>query len=300
MRLRPYHVRDLPRVLDFVGECLYGSGLKNYHPGDILHWMSNGQRGENLDKHFWLHEADSELLAFAELPPAKCASFALIIHPSHRNGGLELALLTECEAVMRERIEKESGNKRELSINVATSDRARMSCLSQLGYQPKLSTTLVSIRSLHAPIPAPSLPTGFSLRNVSGEHEAGLLAEVHSCAFGSSWTAEAYLKVMRTPGFESQHELVAVTPNGRFAAFLVYWLDPVSRSGLFEPVGCHPDFRRLGLTKALMLEALKRMAVAGMTAALVGHNAANPAAAKLYTSVGFSKHFETLDYTKSL
>ena len=105
---------------------------------------------------------------------------------------------------------------------------------------------------------------------------------------------------MRTPGFKVQHELVVVAPDERFAAFLVYWLDPISRSGLFEPVGCHPDFRRLGLTKVLMLEALRRMAEVGMKTALVGYKATNTAAEKLYTSVGFTKHFETIDYTKPL
>ncbi len=92
---------------------------------------------------------------------------------------------------------------------------------------------------------------------------------------------------MRTPGFDAGRELVVVAPEGRFAAFLVYWLDPVSKTGLFEPVGCHEDFRCLGLSKALMVEAMKRMMDAGMERAVVGYSSGNVAARKLYASVGF-------------
>ena len=299
MKLRPYHSRDLPAVLTFVGECLRHDELKNHHPGDVVHWMSNGQHGADLDEHFWLFEEDGELLAFAELPPAKWASFSLIVRPDHRGGNLETALLSECESVMSERMQGERPGKTALSVNVVTSDEARKRCLSGLGYRAEASTTVVDMRTLDDPLPAPPLATGFSLR-AARKSEAAPLAEVHARAFGSSWTAEGYLKVICTPGFDVQRELVVVAPDGRFAAFLVYWLDPVSRSGLFEPVGCHPDFRRRGLTKALMDEALRRMAAAGMTAALVGHDASNAAAAGLYASVGFTRHFRTLNYTKSL
>ena len=300
MKLRPYHASDLPHVLTFIGRCLRHDALKNYHPGDVVHWMSNGQRGADLDKHFWLYEEAGELLAFAELPPAKWASFALIVHPERRGGDLETELLAECEAVMRERVQGNNSGRVGLSVNVVTSDEARRRCLSRLGYQARVSTTAVSARPLSVPIPAPDLPAGFGLRGAAGDHEAALLAEVHAAAFGSSWTAEDYLKVLRTPGFEPQRELVVTAPDGRFAAFLVYWLDPVSRSGLFEPVGCHPDFRRRGLIRALMYEAMRCMAAANLTTALVGYDVTNEAAARLYASVGFAAHFRTLDYTKGL
>ena len=56
MKLRPYHASDPSRVLTFMGRRLRHDALKNYHPDDVVHWMSNGQRGADLDEHFWLHE----------------------------------------------------------------------------------------------------------------------------------------------------------------------------------------------------------------------------------------------------
>jgi mycothiol synthase len=114
------------------------------------------------------------------------------------------------------------------------------------------------------------------------------------------WQPGEYLNVMRTPGFHVDRELIVVAPDGRFAAFLIYWIDPVSKSGLFEPVGCHRDFQRLGLTRALMYEGMRRMVAHGMTTAVVKHQPTqkNPAAAALYRSVGFSLKYTIADYRK--
>jgi mycothiol synthase len=298
--LQPYQPEDLTRVLTFIGECLRASDLCTWHSGDIVHWMSNTQGGKDLEKYYWLYEEDNQLLAFAELPPTKWASYVLIVHPEQRGGALELALLQECQTVMWQRMQAEKLKKTALSMSVRVADQERVQCLTSLGYQVTKPDGVVDKRSLLEPIPAFSVPERFSIRSVAGEQEAALLAEVHSSAFGSSWIPEDYQQVMKTPGFECERELVVVAPDGRFAAFLVYWLDPISKAGLFEPVGCHADFQRKGLTKALMYEGMKRMVAGGMETALVGHDSDNEPANKLYASVGFKLHCEFMMYTKEM
>jgi GNAT superfamily N-acetyltransferase len=152
------------------------------------------------------------------------------------------------------------------------------------------------------PIPDSILPNGFTIRNVAGEEEAESVQAVHAGSFGSLWQPGEYRNVMRTPGFHIDRELVVVAPDGRFAAFLIYWIDPVSKSGLFEPVGCHQDFQRLGLASALMYEGMRRMLAQGMTIAIVLHEPAqkNPASAALYRSVGFNLLYTISDYRKQI
>ena len=105
---------------------------------------------------------------------------------------------------------------------------------------------------------------------------------------------------MRTPGFQIDHELVVVAPDGRFAAFIIIWLDPISRTGLFEPVGCHRDFQRRGLTSALMYEGMRRMRAAGMETAIVCYHADNVSGVPLYRSVGFQMRYEITEYRKPM
>jgi mycothiol synthase len=298
IELRAYQPNDLPRVLTFIGKCLRDSNFCNWHPGDIAHWMSNEQRGKDLDNYYWLYEENNEILALAELPPVVRAGYTLIVYPEYRGGEFETSLLKHCEAEMWWRMQEEGSKETSVSVSVAECDKNRIACLKALGYQIAKRESEMRRRSLLEPIASVVLPEGFSIRSSASEHEATLLAEVHSSAFDSSWTAEKYLEVMRSPSFIKEHELVIVAPDGRFAAFLIYWLDPVSKSGLFEPVGCHKEFRRRGLTKALMIEGMRRMVAAGMETALVGNKIDNEAASRLYESLGLQKFSESLEYTK--
>ncbi len=91
----------------------------------------------------------------------------------------------------------------------------------------------------------------------------------------------------QSPVYDCEHDIIVVAPDGRVAAFCVFWLDPVNKVGLFEPVGTHPDFQRKGMGRALMLESLRRVKAQGMETAIVCADHDNAAAQRLYESVGF-------------
>lgn len=300
-RPRPYRPEDLSAVLRFVGECYARTGGCGYlHPGDVAHFMSNGLRGRNLDRHIALYESpDGQLQAVMLIQPGLPASFDLMVAPEQRGGDLERELVAWVERASVAVVGASGEVVDAIGGEVADCDTVRRNLLLQLGYVPAADPYLVSTtRSLEAPIPIVALPDGFSIRSVAGEHEVELVAAVHDSAFRPKWAGEAYLPVMRTPGYDVERELVVVAPDGRFAAYLIYWLDPISRSGLFEPVGCHADFRQRGLTKALMYEGMRRMRARGMQTAIVLHHADNPASTALYASVSFRPAFSITDYRK--
>lgn len=291
--LRPYRANDLPAVRRFIGECWQRDKYTNYHPSDFVHWMSNGYLGESLEHHFHVVE-EAEILAVVQLD-AKSGSYAPVIHTRRRGGTWEREFHRACIAVMRERMKKTE--RKTLTVNFVKGDKAAKECLEPLGFKAQRSAYVQLKRSLET-IPEGQLPYGFSIRSVAGEHEAQLVADVHNGAFGPKWTEAMYLKVMRTPGYDPEHELVVVAPDGRFAAFTVIWCDPISQTGLFEPVGCHSEFRRQGLTSALMYAGMARMKGLGMKTANVGCE--SKAAYNFYTSVGFETYFETVDYVLEL
>ena len=63
-------------------------------------------------------------------------------------------------------------------------------------------------------IPEPELPEGFIIRAATGVEEADKLAAVHNGGFGTGWDADAYRKVMESPGYDPARELVVVAPDG--------------------------------------------------------------------------------------
>jgi GNAT superfamily N-acetyltransferase len=150
---------------------------------------------------------------------------------------------------------------------------------------------LYMTRALARPIPGFSLPEGYVVRPVAGEHWAEQRAAVTHSAFRSAKAFEQYLTVyrqfMRSPVYPAGMDLVVFTPEGRGAACCIGWLDAVNQVGLFEPVATHPDFHRLGLGKAVVLEGLRRMKAQGMASAIVCADHDNLAAQRLYASAGF-------------
>ncbi len=303
--LRPYCGEDLHNVLRFVGECNRLANFCGYlHPGDVCHLMSNALRGRDLEKHFYLCEdANQQILALVVLYPARFHGYDVLIHPHTRTRELESALLIWAEQALWSLLQEIGSGAIWINSDGMDCDIVRCQILREHGYtSAEAHSFCYAMRSLHEPIAEPVLPEGFTIRAVIGEQEADAVGHLHSSAFSSHWPTGEYLKVMRTPGFSLDHELVVVAPDGHLAAFLVYWIDPVSKSGLFEPVGCHQDFRRSGLTRALMYEGMRHMLMQGMTTAIVTHEPAekNPAAAALYRSVGFKVKLTITDFRKQM
>ena len=73
------------------------------------------------------------------------------------------------------------------------------------------------------------------------------------------------------------------------ASSTIMWLDEANKTVEFEPVGTHPDYRWLGLARAMMLHGMHLARAAGAIHATVvclgapGH----PAARGLFYSLGF-------------
>ncbi|MGY6019870.1 GNAT family N-acetyltransferase [Streptomyces spinosirectus] len=150
------------------------------------------------------------------------------------------------------------------------------------------SWTQLNVRELDD-LERPVLPDGFCFRTAD---ETGPRAAVqaHVDAWApSAYTAESYEGVRRTPPYRGDLHVLVEAPDGTMAASTIMWLDEVNRTAEFEPVGTHPDYRRRGLGRALLLHGMHLARAAGarhMTVACLGAPA-HPEARGLYYSVGF-------------
>jgi ribosomal protein S18 acetylase RimI-like enzyme len=135
----------------------------------------------------------------------------------------------------------------------------------------------------------PVLPAGFRFRTAD---EAGPEAAVraHLDAWTPSpYTAQSYHDVRRTAAYRGDLHVLVEAPDGTMASSAIMWLDEANKTVEFEPVGTHPDYRRLGLARAMMLHGMHLARAAGATHATVvclgapGH----PRARGLYYGLGF-------------
>ena len=138
----------------------------------------------------------------------------------------------------------------------------------------------------------PESAPGWELRPLHGEDEADARREASHRAFASTMGTEQhlqrYLRFMRSPVYERERDLVAVAPDGRIAAFLIWWPDP-SGIAQIEPLGTHADFQRQGLGRALVEFAAARMSEAGMHTIRVCTEETREPASSFYPAAGFTQ-----------
>jgi ribosomal protein S18 acetylase RimI-like enzyme len=137
-------------------------------------------------------------------------------------------------------------------------------------------------------LPDGPLPAGYSIRPLGGESEVEAYVALHRAAFASeSMTVEWRLRTLAAPEYVADLDLVVEAPDGRLVAFCVCWLNLARGVGQIEPTGVHPDARGLGLSRAGMCEAFRRLRACGAARALVETDDDRGPALAAYQAVGF-------------
>jgi len=244
----------------------------------------------NLEAAVFLWETDSGRLA-AVLHPDGAGEAFLQVHPAFHTPELDVDMMSVAETQFA--TTQAEGNQR-LTLWVHGSDFIRQDLLTRRGYTKGKHPEYQRRRDMYLPIPKLPAPDGYTIRALGDESEHPARSWVSWKAFHPDEPDEKYegwdwyRNVQRAPLYCRDLDLVAVAPNGEFAAFCTLWFDDVTRTAAFEPVGTHPDHQRKGLGKALMAEGLRRVRNLGATLCTVGSY--SEAAGALYASMGFTEY----------
>ena len=162
---------------------------------------------------------------------------------------------------------------------------ARAEPLLERGYGPAGDDWYEHHVGSLAGLEQPAAPDGFVLRHV-GPDDLERRVEVHRAAFAPSTVVpESYTRVQAAPPYRYELDWVVEAPDGRFAAFALCWLDEENGVAELEPVGTHPDFRRLGLARAVSTAALHASGAETGVVYSVGASVAS----QLYDSIGLRR-----------
>lgn len=112
--------------------------------------------------------------------------------------------------------------------------------------------------------------------------------KAHAKAFGyhdqavcRDRTPIAYREMSETPDYRADLDLYVVSPDGEVAAFATMWYDERNRIGILEPVGTNPQYRRMGLGRASIVQLANQVRREGGTKVYVG------SAQDFYQRIGF-------------
>ncbi|MEW6404333.1 MAG: N-acetyltransferase [Chloroflexota bacterium] len=297
MHTRTYQgLQDLHAMLDLLSEGRKAdNGTYYVHRGDLQWWLFYTDiPAETWQKDVRLWFDGHRLIGWSLLSPHERA-FDVFTAPHLRGDPCEHEILTWV-------VDQMSALEKVQNVWIAEDDDARIDWFTQNGFAPRADGLILFKRSLSGSVAEPPLPEGFNIRSSRGEADARLRAAASHASFGSSKPFDEYwprtLRFMQSPVYVKEHDVLITAPDERVAAFCCVWTDDLNRAGYFEPVGAHPDFHRRGLGKSLLLEGLRRLQSEGMTEACVCAESDNPAAIRLYESVGFQKVKRLLTFTK--
>jgi ribosomal protein S18 acetylase RimI-like enzyme len=282
LRLRPLdRERDLSAVLELVGRSrASGDPAAIFHPGGLQWWLRRiGRPGFEVAV---LSDGD-ELIGMALRDQDDVFVQTGTAHAAHRAD-----LLAWAEASARDSAEPE------LFVSVAQDDEDLRQLVSRRGYEPteRYGYELVRelVRELVAEPASPELPRGFEMISLTPA-----LAEAHVALHRASWSRPnapstydraQHDTVTAMPDFRYDLVPIVRAADGTLAAYCMSWWDERSASVEIEPLGTHPDYRRLGLARAIVREVTRRAWKLRAQYALVWGGTTNPEAKALYLSAG--------------
>lgn len=200
------------------------------------------------------------------------------------------------------------GKKLTLDAGVLEDDLPRLALLEDFGFERQAESSILMGCPLDGALPEPELPPGFAIRPMGGLAEIEAYVALHRAAFGTGNMTVAYRQsIMSTPGYLPELDLVAVAPGGELAALCVcqIFADDAPRAGgqkegWTDPVATHPDYRRLGLAKALILSGMRLLRQRGIDTALLGTGSTNEAMQRVARGIGFRQVSNTLWYCRAV
>ncbi len=97
-------------------------------------------------------------------------------------------------------------------------------------------------------------------------------------------------RLRQTSLYRPDLDLVVHDQHGNVAAYGLFWHDPVTATGLVEPMRTEDDHQRRGLARHVLTAGVDLLAAVGAKRIKIVYEPANPAAGHLYRSVGFEPH----------
>lgn len=241
---------------------------------DVRIWESHGKDGS------------TEIVAITSSDSPN--HFYIHTHPEYRALEAEIIEWIEQHVVVTK---KDPNKPSKLFLFSMQGDSEREDALLNAGFVKEGIAGIHRSRPLHLPIPKVEVPKGFIIRNIQGRADYDQLAETIRIIFGhGEWfNADILEGIARCSFYKEDLDLVAVAPDGTFASICTFRVDPFGKMATVEPMGTHPNYRKLGLGKILIFEGLRRALKYNPTLFYIDSAANNPAANKFYDSVGFTE-----------
>ena len=301
--------RDMEKVIELLLTCKASKSIDHFLPFMLRlvltpsSFLSSTSIDLAADVQVW-EKSDGTVCGFALVDLSVWGLFYLV-SPSGEGRELEQEILSwACS--------RASHISRGKSIalrcrRVREDNPKRILSLERQGFRRESNRQgLRMVRRLGVPLDKPLIPQGFKIRHLSGRDEIEAYVALVNFVIPKATSTETHQRWIETPEYIPELDLIAVADDGTFAAFCQSYYDPLElarstrREGWTDPIGTAPAYRKKGLARAIVLEALWHLKDRGIEDAVLGVAGSNKVAQKLYESIGYRVIYKMHDYVKVL
>ena len=289
MRTTPRHY-DHEADYEKVGQFL----VRTYRAsGGHINWHQ--PRWEYMHYHPLVHEVDLNTIGVWEAH----GEIVGVVHPEHSMGTAYFEIDPDCGSLKaemlkyaEEHLSSVSDGTRRLRTLINDHDNDFQAIASETGYTKGSGGEPMTHFVIPDPFPSVPLPAGFRLKSLAEDN--GLPKLDRALHRGFNHEGEPPEDGIRdrefmqsAPNFRKDLNVVVEAPDGNFVSYCGMWYEPVHAVAYVEPVATDPDYRRMGLGSAAVLEGIRRSGAAGARVACVG--SVNP----FYLSLGFRQVYNS-------
>ncbi len=172
-------------------------------------------------------------------------------------------------------------NNGEFGVVIADSDVEFQDIAAQLGFYATTDKEYDAAFYIDRTSTKYKLPEGFSITSMEETFDLLQYRRVLWKGFNHELNGEGEFSFTKKREDSSKEEMLrpnvnlslkiaVVAPDRNFAAYCGMWYDPVAGFAVIEPVATDPEYRKLGLGRAAVLEGIRRVGELGAKIAYVG------------------------------
>jgi len=275
----PFHTDDYRKVREFLMDINSGGLCEFRMPWGAWEWAvtHQGRDQNNLGK-IGLWESDSRVVALATYETSLGEGFFVV---DEAYAHLKPDMIAYAKEVLRD-------NEGKLRILLPDGDYEFARAARVQGFRATEKSDYAAVLDIDGINTNNKLPAGFSITSMSEGWDWEQYNRVMRRSFrgdeNPEWNEEiaaARRTMLSSPMIRPEIVLAVVDGEGKYVSHCGMWYKPGEFYAYVEPVATDPDYRKIGLGKAVVLEAVNRCAKLGAKQAVVGSNK------QFYYNIGF-------------